>query len=149
VNRTAFFLVALLWSEGIAAPLVTQPCDLKGTCKLVDPSLLVDYYGSGKVKLVDSSGRELVFLFFDDKVYFKSGEGTKIESQRGSREEQCLLKTLKESFAAVYDPAFDKLDPAFDKDTGGAGAKRYQEQRAVKHFILVLERRCAAKSHNA
>jgi hypothetical protein len=121
--------------------MVTQPCDLKGICKLINPVEFADDWGSGGIRFVDSKGSELVFSYFNGKVYFKTGEQTKIESQPGSSGEQCLLKILKESFAAVY-------DPAFDKDPGAESSKRYWEQRTVKHFIRVLERRCATKKQS-
>jgi len=101
----------------------------------------MDIIGSGGVTLVDEKGNELVFSYFQRKAYFVTDEKTKVPSQPGSPQEQCLLKVLKELFASIH-------DPAFDKDPGGTGTEKFRRQRAVKHFIRLLEGRCATKSED-
>ena len=141
LSRVALAIFFGLCSDVVAGQLVTRPCEFNGVCKLVNPIEFPDDWGSGGIKFVDKDGRELVFSYFEQKVYFKSGEGTKIESQPGTSEEQCLLKVLKESFAAVYDPKLDKKPSDADKPAW----QPYLDQLAIKHFIRVLERRCASK----
>lgn len=130
-------LSLMICLSGLAAPSVRSVCSLKGECELIDPVEFMDEVGSGTIKLIDENGSELVFAYFDRKVYFVIG-GDKVDSEAGSPEERCLLKVLKNSFARTY-------DAAFDKDPGGKGTKRFLEQHAVKHFIRLLEQRCATK----
>ena len=113
------------------------PCDLQGKCKLIDSVEFMDEVGSGSIRLIDENNRELLFSYFNKEVHLRSGART-IKSEAGSPEERCLLKVLKKSYAATY-------DPAFDKDPGGDGTKRFLEQHAVKHFMRLLEQRCATR----
>jgi hypothetical protein len=122
-----------------SAPLATQPCDLKCPCKVIDAKLLLDYFNSTFVKLGDTNGSELYLSYTDGNVHFTSAKNTHIDSQPGSPQEQCALKTLKDLVAAIY-------DPARDYNTGENGAKRAAEQRAVLNLIHVLERRCEKKT---
>lgn len=123
--------------SAIGAPLIKSACNLKGQCKLIDPMEFMDELGSGTIKLMDENGSELTFAYFHQQVYFVIGDKS-LNSEPGSPEERCVLKILKESFAKMY-------DPGFDKDPGGNGSKRFHEQHAVKHFIRLLEVRCATK----
>lgn len=138
---TAFCAALLLngdYAIGKEPLIIDSACQLEGVCGFYDAQVIYDYYGSGRVTLVDEKGNVLKFFYGHDDVRFGRADGSRKYSVPGSPEEHCLLAAMKRSFEKAFNPP---LKSEFDTEDKQA----YWTQVTVSHFIKVLERRCEKK----
>lgn len=130
------------------SPQFLWPSDLRGPCSIVDAKVYEDDSGSGGFILVDGNGKRLRFIYtynHGQRVYFGQPDGSKVESEPGSPEEQCLLKISKTSFTERFGPIEQPVSEYYAQLEKKLPKSEFDALIAIQHFIIVLEHRCKFK----